>query len=97
MGEVLQGHFKKLIGPIGFWQKERHTECDSSRRVPRRPQQRDMSGGLTANAETLYGLYYGTIPELQFASPMAYTPLKSLLCLWVYPLLGQKTRRPRRR
>jgi hypothetical protein len=35
-----------------------------------------MTGGLPANSETLYGLFYGTIPELQFASPMAYTPAK---------------------
>ncbi|MCL2093017.1 MAG: hypothetical protein FWH12_02375 [Treponema sp.] len=34
-----------------------------------------MSGGLQANADILYGLYYGDIPELQFASPMAYTPI----------------------
>ena len=76
MGEVVQGQFKKLIGPFGFWKKDRHSEGDFGRRYPRRPQRRDMTGGLTANSETLYGLFYGTIPELQFASPMAYTPVK---------------------
>jgi hypothetical protein len=77
MGEVLQGgHFKKIFGPFGFWQKDHHSEGDYGRRYPRRPQHRDMTGGLPANSETLYGLFYGTIPELQFASPMAYTPVK---------------------
>jgi hypothetical protein len=77
MGDVLQGgHYKKLFGPFGFWQKDRHSEGDYGRRYPSRPQHRDMTGGLTANSEVLYGLFYGTIPELQFASPMAYTPAK---------------------
>jgi hypothetical protein len=35
-----------------------------------------MSGGLPAHSEILYGLFYGNIPELQFASPMAYTHAK---------------------
>jgi hypothetical protein len=62
MGDVLQGgHYKKLFGPFGFWQKDRHSEGDYGRRFPSRPRHRDMTGGLTANSEVLYGLFYGTI------------------------------------
>jgi hypothetical protein len=77
MSEAVQGgHFKKIFGPFGFWQKSRHSEGDFGRRHSNRPEHRDMTGGLSANSETLYGLFYGTIPELQFASPMAFTPAK---------------------
>ena len=74
---VLQGgHFQKIIGPLGFWKKGGETRRDLGRRErPNRPQPADMSGGSQSNADILYGLFYGDVPELQFASPMAYTPI----------------------
>jgi hypothetical protein len=48
---------------------------ETDKRAPRRPQERDMTGGLVANAETLKGLYYGTAAKLQFASATAFTPV----------------------
>ena len=77
MSSTLQGgHFQKLIGPLGFWKKGGETRQDLGKRNrPNRPQSVDMSGGFQANADTLYGLFYGDIAELQFASPMAYTPV----------------------
>ena len=75
---VLQqgGHFKSLIGPFGFWKKGGEIKHDLGKRErPNRPQSVDMTGGMPANSDLLYGLYYGTIAELQFASPMANTPV----------------------
>ncbi len=40
-----------------------------------RPYPRDLTGGYVANAEMLTGLYHGTFQGLQFASPLAYTPI----------------------
>ena len=59
-----------------FWHKSHDAPELSRKRAPDRPQRRDFTGGLPANSDMLYGLYYGTVPELQFASPMAYTPVK---------------------
>jgi len=74
---VLQGgHFQKLLGSLGFWRKGGETQRDLGRRErANRPQSVDISGGYPANADLLYGLFYGTVAELQFASPMAYTPI----------------------
>ena len=71
-----EGHFQRLLGPLGFWKKGGETKRDLGKRErPNRPQSVDMTGGLPANADTLYGLFYGDVAELQFASPMAYTPV----------------------
>jgi len=74
---VLQaGHFQKIIGSIGFWKKGGETRQSLGKRHrPNRPQSVDMTGGLAANADLLYGLFYGEVAELQFASPMTYTPI----------------------
>jgi hypothetical protein len=70
------GHFQKLIGPLGFWKKGAETQRDLGRRErANRPQSVDMSGGSPSHADLLYGLYYGAVAELQFSSPMAYTPI----------------------
>ena len=74
---VLQSdeHFKKIIGSL-FWKKGGENQQDLSKDTQtRRPRDVDFTGGLVANSALLYGLYYGTVPELQFASPMAYTPV----------------------
>lgn len=75
---VLQqgGHFQRLLGPLGFWKKGGEMQRDLGKRShPNRPQSIDMGGGMPANADLLYGLFYGSVAELQFASPMAYTPV----------------------
>jgi hypothetical protein len=74
-GSVLQGaHWGNIFRKLPIWS---HGEQeDLSKKHPRRPQPVDQSGGLTTNSDVLYGLYYGTTPWLQFASPLAYTPVK---------------------
>lgn len=42
---------------------------------PRRPAPVDASGGLQANADMLLGLYHGGYKGLEFASPLAFTPI----------------------
>jgi hypothetical protein len=70
------GHFKKLIGPFGFWAKGKEVQRDfGKKRHNDRPVNQDMTGGYQADSETLYGLYYGTDVGLQFASPLTYTPI----------------------
>jgi hypothetical protein len=70
-----EGHFQKIIGSL-FWKKGGENQQPLDKKAyPNRPHNVDMSGGMVANADLLYGLFYGTIPELQFASPMAYTPV----------------------
>ncbi|MCL2206412.1 MAG: hypothetical protein FWB82_07850, partial [Treponema sp.] len=73
---VLQGrHFQKIVGPL-FWKKGGESNQSLGKRHhPNRPQRVDMTGGLAANADLLYGLFYGEEAGLQFASPMAYTPV----------------------
>jgi hypothetical protein len=56
------------------WGQENRKK-DLSKRQPLRPREVDATGGLPANEETLSGLYNGSLPELQFASAMAYTPI----------------------
>jgi len=74
---VLQGgHFKKIIGPLGFWKKGGgEAESLGKRRSQNRPEPVDMTGGSQSNADLLYGLFYGDEPGLQFAAPMAYAPI----------------------
>ena len=74
---VLQGgHFQKIIGPLGFWKKGGERARSLGRRErPNRPQPVDASGGTPSNADLLYGLFHGDVEGLQFASPMAYTPI----------------------
>jgi|GEM_PF-1021843 len=74
---VLQGgHFKKILGPLGFWKKGGEQARNLGRRGhPNRPETVDMTGGSQSNADLLYGLFYGDVDGLQFASPMAYTPI----------------------
>jgi hypothetical protein len=52
---------KEIITPTKVW--------------ARRPAPRDMGGGMSANEEMLKGLYHGTFSGLQFASPLAFTPI----------------------
>jgi hypothetical protein len=48
---------------------------EPTKTVPRRPARRDLTGGMVANEDMLRGLYHGTWQGLQFASPLAYTPI----------------------
>jgi len=74
---VLQGgHFKKILGPLGFWKKGGEQPMNLGKREsPSRPEPVDLTGGSQSNAGMLYGLFYGDIAGMQFASPMAYTPV----------------------
>jgi hypothetical protein len=58
---------------------------DVSKKTPSRPFNRDATGGLVANGEMLDGLYYGTDPGLQFASPIAFTPIAAPVSLIAIP------------
>jgi hypothetical protein len=60
---------------IKGWFFRNHKEADASKKQPRRPAKRDATGGLVANSDVLNGLYYGSDPGLQFASPLAFTPI----------------------
>ena len=63
----------KTKGPFSWiFNRERQTP---TKMPPRRPALRDLTGGLVANEEMLRGLYHGTAAGLQFASPLAYTPI----------------------
>lgn len=57
-----------------FFGKEPQGE-EPTRISPRRPASRDMSAGFTANEDMLVGLYHGNFRGLQFASPLAFTPI----------------------
>jgi hypothetical protein len=63
------------VGPFSFsWDKgqEKYTP---TKRNAHRPGHRDLTGGLQANEDMLRGLYHGTWMGLQFASPLAFTPI----------------------
>ena len=59
-----------------FFPGRRSSEADASK-LPftRRPANIDASGGLQANADMLLGLYHGGYRGLEFASPLAFTPI----------------------
>jgi len=44
-----------------------------------------MTGGVQANEEMLRGLYRGTYPGLQFASPLCFVPIQILVQMMGYP------------
>jgi hypothetical protein len=58
-----------------FFNRTRETNRDPTKMPARRPFSRDLTGGFTANEDMLSGLYHGTWHGLQFASPLAYTPI----------------------
>lgn len=59
---------------------------DLTKITPRRPHEVIKTGGDVSNYSMLRGLYDGTVPELQFASPYAYTPISVPVSLIGIPL-----------
>jgi hypothetical protein len=77
--------FSINLGGFGFsWNNDRK-DAVTTHRSPRRPGPRDMTGGFQANEDMLKGLYKGTYPGLQFASPLCYTPVNLLVQFMGYP------------
>jgi hypothetical protein len=77
--------FSINFGGLGFsWQSDRKDSV-TTLATPRRPGPRDMTGGFQANEAMLKGLYKGTHPGLQFASPLCYTPVNLLVQFMGYP------------
>lgn len=72
------------MGVFDFF-KRRTRDEDLSRTSPMRPFERDATGGLPANAKLLEGLYRGTNEGLQYASPLALTPINVPVCLVSVP------------
>ncbi len=58
-----------------FFTRQPQDQRDPSKNPPRRPAPRDLTGGFAANEDALWGLYRGTWPGLQFASPLARVPV----------------------
>ena len=56
-----------------FSGKKRVKELE--KKQPTRPNPRDATGGLVANRELLEGFYYGSVVDMQGASPLAATPV----------------------
>lgn len=52
-----------------------------------RPGRVDKDGGLQANSEMLKALYEGSYQGMQFASPLCYTPIATLVALMGVPVL----------
>lgn len=50
-------------------------EVQSDKKHSRQLRTRDTTGTIVANTALLEGLYHGTVPELQFASPFANVPI----------------------
>jgi hypothetical protein len=64
------GHFS------WFFDRAHHdAERDVTRRRTRRPTPIDLTGEYQSNEDMLTGLYHGTWPGLQFASPLAFVPI----------------------
>jgi len=51
-----------------------------------RPGRVEMTGGLQANSEMLKALYEGSYKGLEFASPLCYTPIATLVSLMGIPI-----------
>ncbi len=69
--DIHSGHGRRFSWTFG---KERTTPTKTP---PRRPFPKDKTGGMVANEEMLLGLYHGTHSGLQFASPLAFTPISA--------------------
>jgi len=63
----------------------RKKEEPESKTSPRRPSIMDMTGGQPANEELLLGLYHGTYPGLEKASPLARVPINTPVNLMGIP------------
>ena len=50
-------------------------EVPTDKKQSRQLRTRDTTGTIVANTALLEGLYHGTVPELQFASPFANVPI----------------------
>ena len=69
---------------FSWWgQRERTPPANA---VNIRPGEVDMSGGLQANSPMLKGLYEGTYNHLQFASPLVYPPLATIVSMMGIPV-----------
>lgn len=66
-----------------FGGKEKETPTKT---VPRRPARREQAYQEVANSEMLKGLYKGDYSGLQFASPLAYTPIATPVQLMGLPI-----------
>jgi len=58
-----------------------------------RPGNVDREGGLQANSEMLKALYEGTYPGLQFASPLVFPPIATIVSLMGIPVPKSDDRR----
>ncbi len=68
-------HFEIGFAGLHFsFDRNRETNTPTKTRA-RRPSPRDMTAGPPVNEEMLRGLYHGDFRGLQFASPLAYTPI----------------------
>lgn len=63
------------IGPISFSWDKGQEKSTPTKQFSHRPGHRDLTGGMQANEDMLRGLYHGTWQGLQFASPLAFTPI----------------------
>lgn len=63
----------------------RKKEAPESKTFPRRPSLSDMTGGNPANEELLLGIYHGTFPGLEKASPLARVPINTPVSLMGVP------------
>lgn len=63
-----------IFGAIFSWFGSRKA-APESKTLPRRPSIHDMTGGQPANEELLLGLYHGTFPGLEKATPLARVPI----------------------
>ena len=50
-------------------------KVETDKKQARQIRTRDSTGTIVANTELLEGLYFGTEPALQFASPLANVPV----------------------
>lgn len=64
-----------LWPPSFSWDNGKELTTPTKAPFARRPGHRDVTGGLQANEDMLRGLYHGTWMGLQFASPLAFTPI----------------------
>jgi hypothetical protein len=63
------------IGPLSVSWYKGQEKATPTKQFSHRPGHRDLTGGLQANEDMLRGLYHGTWMGLQFASPLAFTPI----------------------
>lgn len=68
----MAGSFASMVS--GWFGGTKQT-ADLSKQTEQRPQEVDSTEGYPANADTLYGLYEGSIVGLQHASPLVDTPI----------------------